>query len=57
MTAAPGAGAGADTDDGGTRRLNPLGRVAFWAFLLIVIVAPMTGVTPAQATLDQTQNS
>ena len=41
MTAAPGAGAGADTDDGATRRLNPLGRVAFWAFLVIVIVAPL----------------
>ena len=28
-------------DDGAARKLNLLGRIAFWAFLLIVILAPL----------------
>lgn len=39
MTATPGPGPAADVDDGAARKLNLLGRIAFWAFLLIVILA------------------
>jgi hypothetical protein len=41
MTTVPSPRHGADPEDGAAHKLNFFGRVAFWAFLLIVILAPL----------------